>query len=223
MADSKPQKALEKAAESGDAQAMYDLGLVLEDQDDFRGSAKWMARASGLGMAKASFHVARYLHEHGRENLAESWFEKAIEQGSKEARAYDRSQLFDEEGAPRSNDTSNVGYEAKSWFQGFRFVRYVEGGDEKLLAATSPTLLWTHYGDGLNGEFVTNGFFPDYGEVHGYFEMEKPWSISENSSYIQVLEFTQGCETCRDEPAPDGSICEMCNGGQIDYLEDFFE
>ena len=87
------------AADSGDLQAMYDLGLLNEAEGDLQASAKWMAQASNGGMAAASFHVARYLHEHNREELADSWFEKAIEQGSQDAREYPRNRHFDEDGA----------------------------------------------------------------------------------------------------------------------------
>ena len=91
----KSHKSLEAAAEAGDAQAMYDLGLILEERGDLQESGKWMSRASGAGLARATFHVARFLFENDREALSEEWFEKAIQQGSQEALAYEK-QTYDE-------------------------------------------------------------------------------------------------------------------------------
>ena len=90
MADGKSEKALEAAAESGDSQAMYELGLILEHRGELNESAKWMSMASESGLAKATFHVARFLFENGRESLSEEWFEKAIQQGSQDAIEYQR-------------------------------------------------------------------------------------------------------------------------------------
>ena len=89
--DDKSEKALKTAAESGDTQAMYDLGLILEQRGELNESAQWMSRASESGLAKASFHVARFLFENGREDLSEEWFEKAVKQGSEEALDYQKN------------------------------------------------------------------------------------------------------------------------------------
>lgn len=87
------------AARAGDAEAMYQLGLILEDQGKLGESAKWLKEASASGKADATFHIARYLHEHAREDLPQNWFEKAEEQGSQEAKDYPRSRHFDASGS----------------------------------------------------------------------------------------------------------------------------
>jgi hypothetical protein len=121
-------------------------------------------------------------------------------------------------GGEASRAQSEHGAEARTWFGNYGFVRYVDSGDEENLEEISSAQIWTHYGDGLNGDFVTNGFLPDYDEVHGYYVMRNEWKMAENSEFIQVLEYVTDCEMCEDGYDSDGMHCTTCNGGEIDYL-----
>jgi hypothetical protein len=111
---------------------------------------------------------------------------------------------------------------AIEWFTSYEFVRYVDAGSEEDLAKVDTKKIWTHYADGLNGEFVTNGLLPEYDYVHGYYEMKKSWEFEENTEFIQVLEFTE-CADCEDGYDENGDYCAACDGGQISYLASFFE
>ena len=122
------------------------------------------------------------------------------------------------QGGEPSRAQSEHEAEARTWFGNYGFVRYVDSGDEENLEEISSAQIWTHYSLGLNGEFVTNGFLPEYDEVHGYYVMRNEWKMAENSEFIQVLEHVTDCEMCEDGYDSDGMHCTTCNGGEIDYL-----
>lgn len=113
--------------------------------------------------------------------------------------------------------------EAIEWFSFYDFVRYVDAGSEDELENLDPKKIWTHYADGLNGEFVTNGFLPDYDFAHGYYVMNKSWDFEENSVFLRILAFTDDCKDCEDGYDEDGNFCETCHGGETSFLARFFD
>ena len=90
-------KALTQKAESGDAQAQYDLGMAwiegrYEQKADEKAGLAWIAKSAEAGNAMAQYDLAvAYRLGHGvkpDETLALNWYEKAANQGRDEARAF---------------------------------------------------------------------------------------------------------------------------------------
>ncbi len=90
-------KALTEKAESGDAQAQYDLAQVyfdglLEQKADEKTGVSWITRSAEAGNATAQYDLAvAYRLGHGvKPDTAQAlnWYEKAADQGRDEARAF---------------------------------------------------------------------------------------------------------------------------------------
>ena len=115
----KDANALAEAAELGDAQAQFELGLMHDEgrgvrQDDVE-AAKWYLRAAGQGHADAQIALAlMYYNGWGvpkDEGATEKWLRSASEQGHKQAQY--RLGLMYERGLGVPQDIS----EAVKWYR----------------------------------------------------------------------------------------------------------
>ena len=72
---------LRQAAEADDPEAMFYLGLILDDQGHVAESGTWLERAARAGAAPAMGRYALYLAEQGDHEAAREWGTKARDAG----------------------------------------------------------------------------------------------------------------------------------------------
>ena len=78
-----------EAAENGNSEAQYIVGLIYNKEESFSQAAEWYRKAAMQGHAKAQFNLAnKYYEGNGvRQNFKEAfkWYQKAAEQGHSQA------------------------------------------------------------------------------------------------------------------------------------------
>jgi tetratricopeptide (TPR) repeat protein len=79
--------AYRQRAEVGNADAMYNLGVLLEGRGQGSEAAKWYWRAARTGDVDAMFNLAGVLEDLGKAAEATEWYSRAAEAGDVDARA----------------------------------------------------------------------------------------------------------------------------------------
>lgn len=72
---------LRPAAEAGEPDAAFYLGMILDDRGDIEESGAWLERAATSGAAHAMGRYAIYLHEQGDAEGAREWGSRAHDAG----------------------------------------------------------------------------------------------------------------------------------------------
>ena len=110
-------KKIKKLAESGDAEAQFNLGVMYEDgkgvPQSYAEAVKWFRKAADQGYAKAQFSLGRiYLwSKYGNYAEAMKWYRKAADQGYVEAQ-FNMGLLYDDfRGVPQNYA------EAMKWYR----------------------------------------------------------------------------------------------------------
>ena len=70
-------KSLRRAAKLGSSKAMFNLGVLLEDQGDFGEAEQWHRKAAELGNPKAMFNLGVLLENRGDLEEAKQWYRKS--------------------------------------------------------------------------------------------------------------------------------------------------
>ena len=73
--------AFRKAAEAGDSEAMFTLGVLLDDRGESGQAETWWRRAAEAGHSGAMFNLGVLLDDRGESGEAETWFRRAAEAG----------------------------------------------------------------------------------------------------------------------------------------------
>jgi Tetratricopeptide repeat len=67
------------AAQAGDHDAEYNLGVLLNQRGGVEEAEPWWRKAAAAGHPSAAFHLGILLNQHGRPEEAEPWWRKALE------------------------------------------------------------------------------------------------------------------------------------------------
>jgi TPR repeat protein len=75
-----------RRAETGDTDAAYNLGVLLEGRGERSEAARWYWRAARTGDVDAMFNVAGVLQDLGKTAEAQEWYQRASDAGDPDAR-----------------------------------------------------------------------------------------------------------------------------------------
>jgi tetratricopeptide (TPR) repeat protein len=101
------EQAWRKAADTGDANAMSNLGALLEQRGDTGEAERWYRKAADTGHANAMSNLGALLEQRGETGEAERWYRKAADTGHANA-MYNLGALLEQRG-----DTG----EAERWYR----------------------------------------------------------------------------------------------------------
>jgi len=73
-----------KAADAGDADAMFNLGALLRKQGKEDQAEQWYRKAADAGNTRAMVNLGALLAEQGEEDQAEQWYRKAADGGRRD-------------------------------------------------------------------------------------------------------------------------------------------
>jgi TPR repeat protein len=76
------ERAIRKAATTGSASAMYNLGVVLSERGNDSEAEEWLRKAADAGDALAMAGLGILRGKHGNDSEAEGWFRKAADAGN---------------------------------------------------------------------------------------------------------------------------------------------
>ena len=91
------ERAIRKAAAAGNAAAMVDLGVLLDEQGKAGEAEEWFRKAAAAGDTRAMVNLGVLLDEQGKAGEAEEWYRKAAAAG-RTAAMYNLAVLFAEQG-----------------------------------------------------------------------------------------------------------------------------
>ncbi len=97
----------EKSAAKGDAEAMYNLGILYYNEGDKEKAKEWYEKSASKGNAKAMNNLGIFYYNKGDKEKAKKWLEKAVTKGNT-AVMYNLGLLYDKEGNKEK---------AKEWYE----------------------------------------------------------------------------------------------------------
>ena len=113
---------LQQDADTGDAGAMLNLGVMAAEDGDRDSARNWYQRAAGAGDGQAMFNLGVMSHEDDDRTAARAWWQRAADTGSGHTQAmFNLGVMADEDG---DRDA------ARGWLQ-----RAADAGDDNARAA----------------------------------------------------------------------------------------